>query len=162
MFCVSLALSFCTDGWNKREFAIAAISSKKCWDVNTVYLLNVISFLYWISGKKESEEIKITVCRDKRLMSCGRRRGQSVQAGHAVINERVCACVSTRFGRVTWIYLEVMHLFVTGHPHCHAPFFACWSDQYISCPLSRESRPTFLQNLLQVCESILKLCHLLY
>ncbi len=29
-----------------------------------------------------------------------------------------------------------MHLFVTGRSHCHAPFFASWPEQLMSCPLA--------------------------
>ncbi len=34
----------------------------------------------------------------------------------------VCLCVSAKFGHVTGICFEVMHLFVKGYSCCHAPF----------------------------------------
>ncbi len=51
-----------------------------------------------------------------------------------------------------------MRLFVTGHSHCHAPF---WQLARAVNQLFFGSRSTFPLNLVQVCESIWKLCNFL-
>ncbi len=84
-----------------------------------------------------------------------KRAGPKYMVRVAVTDESVCVCVSTNFGHVTWSGLEIMRLFVTGHSHCHAPFL----------PVDPNSQSAFLWlktlhflNLVQVCESIWKLC----
>ncbi len=45
-------------------------------------------------------------------------------------------CFSTKFGHFTRIHLEAGLLFVTGHSHCHAPFFPRWPKLLINGALA--------------------------
>ncbi len=92
-----------------------------------------------------------TVC-DKHLMNYGRGWGSHVGAGQAMTKESVYVYFFPRqFGLVTWIRLEVMLLFVTGHSHCHASF--CQLGHIVN-QLSFGSWPTFPLTALQVFWSI--------
>ncbi len=58
------------------------------------------------------------------------------EVGGASHDQWQCMCVFLQsFGHVTWIHVEVMQLFVTGHSHYHTPI-ARWHKQLISCPLT--------------------------
>ncbi len=46
---------------------------------------------------------------------------------------KMCEFVFIKFGHVTWIHLEVMHLCYRSLPR---PLFASWPEQLISCPLA--------------------------
>ncbi len=70
----------------------------------------------------------------------------------------VCVCVFKKFGHVTWIHLEVMHLFVTGLSHCHALFLPIGPISYLAV-LWLMTKLSL--NLVQVCESTWKLCDIL-
>ncbi len=92
--------SICKSHFAKKEAKIHNSYNQQL-NCNTLSIcLYVKSFIFCTFGKNESEEIKFTVC----VCVC------------------TCVCVSTEFSYATWLRLEVMCLFVTGHSHCPPPF----------------------------------------
>ncbi len=116
--------------------------------------LHVKSFLYCISGKKEGEEIKITVCSDAFHKSVRQMVNKLWKGRGKPWPMKVCLCFSTK-PLITWIRLDVMHLLVTGPSHCHIHFLPVSPTVN---QLSFDSWPTSPQKLVRVCESIWRLC----
>ncbi len=75
--------------------------------------------------------------------------------GEASHDQWKCVCVSTKFGHVTWLKLEIMCLFCHRQLPLQCPLF-CQLARTIN-QLNFDSWKTFPLNLVQVCESIWKL-----